>query len=683
MLIDPSGHHLCQVAEPLGARDGHDAGVGDTARIPERIAGDVDLARLLHARVRVDVDLERRLLDDVVRAVEPAGVHLQHCNSLTFTPIEHDLQPGVDGVQLHTAGVAGIDDNESVTERAHRPPTLATVKALYWRAFRCARPECPKPLYKIDGDTGERTLNSRIAHIHARRPGGPRWNARMTSEGNRSYENLLLLCIEDSYEIDEQEDRFPPELLRGWKKSQEGEFDKLQQNWSLSDEDAEQVLDESSARAQQHAGAVVGVVRAVERLALAADHGRSGPAAAAAAWRQLRLQTRSQFLAWDSDGNRLYAEPPRIQTDQHRAAVIAALNDVSAILTPLAHDVKVELAAAQASSPAVERWCRWVSDCVDEVAAASSTWPLADDLQDDSRLINAVVELRRAAGQLAAAWRGEATEAPPSPVEPLVESDHDPDPLTVYRELLSRAQPFARVDHREYAPDLRAALVAAAPEAATLPRVLSTFALDLAQLGHLAAAVAGNASDDQLAALVTSDSQVRPLCAALLLLDESRQAAEKRARLEVAERARSALVSLWESVDWSQPESWEGNDACAGTMFAVAARLVSAESVRDRLEAALTTKPELVQTLVTSCAGWHENVDRETWATRAFVRSYRELPAWFPTEAVQSAAAAVSPHVSAAEKDSFDADTDPERLLAHVLYLAEHPGGDDADVADG
>jgi hypothetical protein len=303
---------------------------------------------------------------------------------------------------------------------------------------------------------------------------------------------------------------------------------------------------------------------------------------------------------------------------------------------------------------------------------------LADDLQDDGRLTNAVAALRRAAAQLAAAWRGEATEAPPPLVEPLVEPDPGPDPLTAYRELLSRAQPFSTVDHREYSADLRAALVAAAPDAATLPRVPSTLALDLVQLCHLAAAVAGNASDDELAALVTSDSQVRPLCAALLLLEASREAAERRARLEVAERTKSALVSLWDNVDWSRAESWEGNEVCAGQIFAVVARLVSAESVRDRLEAALTTKPELVQTLVTSCAGWHESVDRETLATRAFVRSYQELPAWFPTAAVQSATAAVSPHVSAAEKDSFDLDEDPERLLAHVLYLAEHHGGDGA-----
>ena len=81
------------------------------------------------------------------------------------------------------------------TVKEHPLPTVATVKQLYASAFRCAKPDCLRPLYKTNDDTGDLVLNSRIAHIHARRAGGPRW-IEMSAEDNRSASNLVLLCIE-------------------------------------------------------------------------------------------------------------------------------------------------------------------------------------------------------------------------------------------------------------------------------------------------------------------------------------------------------------------------------------------------------------------------------------------------------------------------------------------------------
>ncbi len=46
---------------------------------------------------------------------------------------------------------------------------------------------CPQPLYRVS-ESGERVLNSRVAHIHARSEGGPRWNPTMTAEENRAYD---------------------------------------------------------------------------------------------------------------------------------------------------------------------------------------------------------------------------------------------------------------------------------------------------------------------------------------------------------------------------------------------------------------------------------------------------------------------------------------------------------------
>ena len=199
---------------------------------------------------------------------------------------------------------------KGVTTNAHPEPTAATVKGLYAHAFRCAKPDCSRPLYKQDNETGERTLNSRVAHIHARRPGGPRW-IDMPSEENRADANLVLLCIEHSYEVDDLPDHYPAELLRLWKQAQLDEYEQARRGWPLTDTEAGRVLEASAQASEYHyAGAVLDAVRAVERFALASSRARVEPAAAAAAWRAARARARGSFTAWDQDGNPVYADPP-------------------------------------------------------------------------------------------------------------------------------------------------------------------------------------------------------------------------------------------------------------------------------------------------------------------------------------------------------------------------------------
>lgn len=129
----------------------------------------------------------------------------------------------------------------------HPEPTPATVKELYGNAYRCAFPDCRRPLYKVDPDNGSRTLNSRVSHIHARREGGPRWEPTMSADKNRSVENLVLLCIEHSYEVDDP-DRvadFGPDLMRKWKANQLAEFDRLHQGWALDEGEAREAAEAS------------------------------------------------------------------------------------------------------------------------------------------------------------------------------------------------------------------------------------------------------------------------------------------------------------------------------------------------------------------------------------------------------------------------------------------------------
>ncbi|MCO8312547.1 glycine-rich domain-containing protein [Pseudomonas mandelii] len=127
----------------------------------------------------------------------------------------------------------------------HRRPSQTTVKELYANAFRCAYPSCRRPLYKVDSETGERSLNSNVAHICARSEGGERWDAEMTEKENRSISNLLILCLEHAWEIDRpnRADAFPPQLLKAWKQEQLKEFDAIGgQGWMLTSDMADEAL---------------------------------------------------------------------------------------------------------------------------------------------------------------------------------------------------------------------------------------------------------------------------------------------------------------------------------------------------------------------------------------------------------------------------------------------------------
>lgn len=97
-------------------------------------------------------------------------------------------------------------------------------------------------LYRVS-ETGARVLNSQVAHIHARRENGPRWNPAMTGEENRSYGNLIVLCLEHASEIDVTPDRFPAEMLREWKRVQVATQERAAKSLSpLTDAEADEVI---------------------------------------------------------------------------------------------------------------------------------------------------------------------------------------------------------------------------------------------------------------------------------------------------------------------------------------------------------------------------------------------------------------------------------------------------------
>ncbi len=123
----------------------------------------------------------------------------------------------------------------------HPPPSATTVKRLYATAFGCCKPGCGQPLFRRNEATGAWLLNSRVAHIHARSEGGPRWDPHMSQADNQSYDNLLILCIPHAAEIDDTPEHYPADLLRSWKQSELDNHERQHRSWTLSDDQVAEV----------------------------------------------------------------------------------------------------------------------------------------------------------------------------------------------------------------------------------------------------------------------------------------------------------------------------------------------------------------------------------------------------------------------------------------------------------
>ena len=209
----------------------------------------------------------------------------------------------------------------------------------------------------------------------------------------------------------------------------------------------------------------------------------------------------------------------------------------------------------------------------------------------------------------------------------------------------------------------------AAERAAEIPPVLSTLSVGLSTTCALAAAVAANAKDDEFVALAQQDAQRRPLSAAVLLLAESARIAAKRGRPAPQEKAETALTALWNSIDWSDLDSWNPEDQNLVQVLWHGSRITSPETVKELLSKALKEQPDILPFVITACANWVEVHDSHDWSILpGFRRRYRELPSWFPTRAVVEATVPAA-RVTVSDSGETDRD-DAESLLAQVLWLA-------------
>ncbi|WP_157537500.1 hypothetical protein [Nocardioides sp. Root190] len=566
-------------------------------------------------------------------------------------------------------------------ETEHPRPTDSTVRELYAHAFSCAYDRCGEWLYKQVEGSAERVLNSRTAHIHARSPGGPRWLPGMSSVDNRAPENLLLMCIAHSYEIDTDETRFPPALLQEWRVAQVREYEEFRQGWVLSDAQVAEIIELSFGSPVIAAPVITGIVESVEMAVLRAISTRSGPAGAAAVWCGYRNRIRSSMMGRDPvTGERMYAEPGRADRERYAATILGQLNAVRGELEPLTDDVQAKTATARHINTATAPWCDWVTRSAEELLAAASHWPWEPPYEDNERLNEAVAELRASASALAAALRGENPDPAPEPP-----AEDAPDPTAVafeeakaqHLETLERGRAHAHVTTNPYSQALRTEIADATGNVVSIWPVwhVHEYRLDTAAL--VAAALTRNATDDEIVAAITEDQARRPLAVATALLTELWREMNDTGRTDLANQVREALLTELRTHDWTSEEGWTDNTINGRSMFDHWTHWTTPDEPKTVLTDALIAFPERLEDIVRVGGDWiqhHQQAFGEPGPISAVLEYRDNLPTWFPTAAVITTAATRYPHVDPATS-RFDRGSGPEAppiegLIAQVLRLA-------------
>lgn len=559
----------------------------------------------------------------------------------------------------------------------HPKPTLTVIKQLYGTAFRCGEPECRKPLYRVNDETGDTVLNSEVAHIHARSEGGPRWKEGMTADENRSPDNLIPLCFEHAWEIDNSEDDYPADLLRSWKAAQLAECVALQKSWSLTDAEAEEIeLRSFEAREHGHAAAsAVAVMQAVTEAGVLGELARNlrrGPSAVASEWRRRHRQANASSLIYDAQtGERLEIELSYGERRELAARLSQELTTACTALEAQAAKVK-GLALALSVDSALVPWCVWLERAVDDVVLASGRWP-AGGAEDDDTLGTAVEDLRTASLSLGRKAKGEEADQPPE-VQPETAAEPAESEMQrlarEHREVLEAARPWSRVDHLAYDADVYRRLLNAMSYAVGLPPLMHLLPWSLDATARLAAKVARNADEATLLALIEDAKGMAPISVASDLLWNLQQVAEGCSRADVAERASAALIEVLKDETWQKHQTWEENQFQCRHVLMLCEHFVSTEHVHARLRTALDEDPTLIRPMLVGLAQWGESRDFEDFSVvLGLTCSIRELPSWLPHDALAQAIHAQMPDVVPRD-DLEGSEADPKRLAAQFLYQA-------------
>src|SRR5258708_38282426 len=101
-----------------------------------------------------------------------------------------------------------------MTETASKAPSTKTLRHLYaLSGNQCANPRCATVLINANG-----TLVADVCHIKAEKPGGPRFDKKLSAESRRAPANLILLCNTCHTLVDREPEQYSVAVLTKWKR---------------------------------------------------------------------------------------------------------------------------------------------------------------------------------------------------------------------------------------------------------------------------------------------------------------------------------------------------------------------------------------------------------------------------------------------------------------------------------
>lgn len=552
----------------------------------------------------------------------------------------------------------------------HRLPTAATVKQMYATAFRCGHPKCRKPLYRMNDATGDLTLNSTVAHIHARRENGPRWNASMSEDDNRSESNLILLCLEHSSEVDDVPDEYPAEQMQAWKVTIRDEYDRFHQSWTITEDQVAEVFAASFsmrefARTTVESTSVAACVRLAATLMETVTTARRPAHLVSAGWEALRRRTNDGFFAYDDRGERVFAQPPEIERRRFTDDMVAALTAVRDQLEPTLQSLVAELRTLKATNAELVDWADWVEREARDLLTEATRVSLDEVPDVDMSGLSAAIDA------LSAKWRGDSAATPPEPEPvPFEEVDEVAKARAMLGDVAQAAAPWRRVHTREYDESLYDALVSGLPYAATFPPTVSNMPLTLDALADAAASVLRNADDEVWERRIGQAHEQECCAIAVLLLQHLSAVATDSGREAAAERAAELMNLRLHDQMWTGEQPWLANVMHVRELLDATVPLVGIDEIRNQVSTVLQSLAPIV--VLEAIANWREESSFfgsfDFSSPGVAVPVIRQLPDWLPVAEFEESVRGCWSDLNVADLDSEDTG---RRLAAEFLHLID------------